>query len=61
MVKKAAERRLIKFPFLAIGQSNHPLFSLQKFQMESNHYEMKLIMSIACLFTVFFSPSAISE
>ena len=25
MVKKAAERKLIKFPFLAIGQSNPPL------------------------------------
>ena len=27
IVKKAAERRLIKFLFLAIGQSNPPLFS----------------------------------
>ena len=32
MVKKAAERRLIKFPFHAIGQSNHPLFTLQSFR-----------------------------
>ena len=40
MVKKAAERTLIKFFLLAIGQSNAPLFSSQ-FQIESNHYDTK--------------------
>ena len=40
MVKKATERKPIKFLFLAIGQSSLSLFSYN-FQMESNHYEMK--------------------
>ena len=41
MVKKAADRGLIKFSFLEIGRTNRSLFRTQ-FQMESNQYEMKL-------------------
>ena len=36
MVSKAAERKLIKFFFLAIGQSNSPFFRTQ-FQLKSDH------------------------
>ena len=39
MVKKAAERTLLKFFFLAIGQSNPPLFSCR---VSNDHYEIKL-------------------
>ena len=41
IVKKVAQRRLNKFFFLAIGQSNPPLFSYPV-PVESNHYEIKL-------------------
>ena len=42
MVSKAAERKLIKFFFLAIGQSKFPFFFRTQFQLKSVHYEMKL-------------------
>ena len=51
MVKKAAERRLIKFLFLAIDKSN-PLFFGAKFQMESNHYEMKVHFQTSFIFSL---------
>ena len=42
MVKKAADRGLIKsVSFLEIGRTNRSLFRTQ-FQMESNQYEMEL-------------------
>ena len=41
MVKKAADRGLIKFSFLEISRTNRFLFRT-KFQMESNQNEMKL-------------------
>ena len=47
MVKKAAERTLIKFFFLAFCQSNASFFFRTQFQMESNHYEMKLHFQIS--------------
>ena len=47
MVKKAAERTLIKFFFLALCQSNASFFFRTQFQMESNHYEMKLHFQIS--------------
>ena len=61
MVKKAADRRLIKFFFLAIAQNNSPLFfykvsdgikSLSDEPVFTDliiFFRFKLIMSIACL------------
>ena len=61
MVKKAADRRLIKFFFLAIAQNNSPLFSykvsdgIKSLSDETAFtdliifFRFKLIMSIACL------------
>ena len=44
MVSKAAERKLIKFFFLAIGQAI-PLFFRTQFRLKSDHYEMKTAFS----------------
>ena len=61
MVKKAADRRLIKFFFLAIAQNNSPLFfykvsdGIKSLSDEPAFtdliifFRFKLIMSIACL------------
>ena len=73
MVKKAAERRLIKFFFVAIGQSISPLFSYKvsdgikplwdetEFPDLTIFFRYLLIMSIACLFTVFMNLKTLSQ
>ena len=73
MVKKAAERSLIKFFFVVIGQSIPPLFSYKfsdgikplwdetAFPDLTIFFRYLLIMSIACLFTVFMTLKSLPQ